>query len=57
MGRFWQMGRGGAPRRTRIGPIFGRKELLPFLPAMLLAGLWFGIDAMLVIGLTALAVA
>ncbi|RBP88195.1 diguanylate cyclase/phosphodiesterase [Rhodobacter sp. 140A] len=57
MVRFWHMGRGGALRRTRIGPVFGRKELLPFLPAMLLAGVWFGIDAMLVIGVTALAVA
>lgn len=57
MVRFWQMGKGGALRRTRIGPVLGRKELLPFLPAMLLAGFWFGIDAMLVIGITALAVA
>lgn len=39
------------------GPILMRREMVAFLPAVALAGLWFGLEAMTLLGLTALIVA
>ncbi|MFT3688222.1 EAL domain-containing protein [Paenirhodobacter sp.] len=41
----------------RAGRVFLRRELIPFLPAIALAGLWFGHESMLLLGMTAMAVA
>lgn len=46
--------------RTVIGrgaSIFLRRELIPFLPAIALAGMWFGHESMVLLGMTAVAVA
>lgn len=41
----------------RAGPILLRREMAVFLPAVALAGLWFGLEAMTLVGATALTVA
>ncbi len=48
----------GSPKPNRgAGPILMRREMVAFLPAVALAGLWFGLEAMTLLGLTALIVA
>lgn len=42
---------------ARFGTVFLRRELIPFLPAIALAGTWFGGESMVLLGLTAVAVA
>ena len=39
------------------GPVLLRREMVAFLPAAALAGLWFGLEGMTLVGLTALVVA
>lgn len=41
----------------RKGPILLRREMVAFLPAVSLAGLWFGLEGMTLVGVTALIVA
>ena len=41
----------------RKGPILWRREMVAFLPAASLAGLWFGLEGMMLVGVTALIVA
>ena len=52
----------GSAKGTRLakahaGPILMRREMVAFLPAVALAGLWFGLQAMVLLGATALIVA
>lgn len=42
---------------AHMGTVFLRRELIPFLPAMALAGMWFGHESMVLLGMTAVAVA
>lgn len=43
--------------KVRSGPILMRREMVAFLPAVALAGLWFGLEAMTLLGITAVIVA
>ncbi|SFN03300.1 EAL domain, c-di-GMP-specific phosphodiesterase class I (or its enzymatically inactive variant) [Thioclava dalianensis] len=47
----------GASSKPAAGPVLLRRELVVFLPAVALAGLWFGLEGLLLLGLTALLVA
>ncbi len=45
-------------RKARLsGPVLLRREMVAFLPAVSLAGLWFGLEGVALVGLTALIVA
>ncbi|SOB94769.1 GGDEF domain-containing phosphodiesterase [Rhodobacter maris] len=46
-----------AEGKKRTGPILLRREMVAFLPAAGLAGLWFGLDGFVLVGITALIVA
>ncbi|ADE84111.1 EAL domain-containing protein [Rhodobacter capsulatus] len=50
----WKGKKTGAKRK---GPILLRREMVAFLPAVSLAGLWFGLEGMTLVGVTALIVA
>lgn len=52
----WRMTRFGKTGARAAGPILLRREMVMFLPAVALAGLWFGLEAMALIGATALLV-
>ncbi|MDV7271959.1 GGDEF domain-containing protein [Thioclava sp. A2] len=45
------------PLGKAIGPILWRREMVAFVPAVGLAWLWFGLGVMMLVGVTALAVA
>lgn len=48
----------GKKRKAKLtGPILLRREMVAFLPAASLAGLWFGLEGMTLVGFTALMVA
>lgn len=48
----------GKKRKAKLrGPILLRREMVAFLPAVSLAGLWFGLEGMTLVGATALMVA
>ena len=48
----------GKKRKSKLkGPILLRREMVAFLPAASLAGLWFGLEGMTLVGFTALIVA
>lgn len=49
--------KGGKPEGVTAGPILLRREMVAFLPAVALAGLWFGLEAMTLLGATAVIVA
>jgi len=44
-------------KRAPTGPILLRREMVAFLPAVALAGLWFGLAPMVLLGATAIVVA
>lgn len=46
----------GGEKGLRSGPVLMRREMVAFLPAIGLAALWFGLEAMLLVTATALAV-
>lgn len=50
-------GASGKAKASAAGPILLRREMVAFLPAVALAGLWFGLDAMALLGATAVIVA
>ncbi|ETD86109.1 EAL domain-containing protein [Rhodobacter capsulatus] len=50
----WKGKKTGSKRK---GPILLRREMVAFLPAVSLAGLWFGLEGMTLVGVTALIVA
>ncbi|HEY0212355.1 MAG TPA: GGDEF domain-containing phosphodiesterase [Paenirhodobacter sp.] len=54
----WKIGSlAGNGTGGRLRPTFLRLELLPFLPAVALAGYWFGAPALILLALTAISVA
>ncbi|HEY0213933.1 MAG TPA: GGDEF domain-containing protein [Paenirhodobacter sp.] len=54
----WKIGSfGDEVAEGRLRPAFLRLELLPFLPAVALAGYWFGAPALILLALTAISVA
>ncbi|PCD76008.1 EAL domain-containing protein [Pseudothioclava arenosa] len=46
----------GGEKGVRSGPVLMRREMVMFLPAIALAGLWFGLGAMSLVTATAIAV-
>lgn len=46
----------GGEKGLRSGPVLMRREMVAFLPAIALAGLWFGLGAMSLVTATAIAV-
>lgn len=51
------MAKSGEPLGKAISPILWRREMVAFVPAAGLAWLWFGLGVMMLVGVTALAVA